>query len=473
MASKSDQTIDDISENGARVSLNEKSSMHHTGEIVLLSEPENPEAASVPTSTLEVAQKSITYLQGPRLHLISLAIWVVIFLPNMEISIVGTSLVTITNDFHGFSQTSWIVSAYQLTYTSFLVVWAKMSDIFGRKWTLNLAIAVFVIFSGACGASQSMSQLIVFRAFQGIGASGVFSISTSIMYELIPKEKLPIYGAITFATVALATVTGPLLGGAIDTRTTWRWVFLVNCPIGVCVLALITMVMPAKFPYHGAENSKPTEEKFRLLLKRIDFIGAILLLGGSVFLVTALLEASAAFAWSSGTIIALLVLSGVAWIAFFAWEYHLSGRQNTTQEPIFPWQFLQNHIWIGVLMILVCPRRVLNSYPLADVRLLAMASSLFLQFRMLGSAIGVAVSGSVINSYIKSHLSSILSAVQLDQLLQDLSVIQSLEPNTQSIIEGVFDKSYGIIFKIVAALAAVQFVSVVLMWKKPNLVLKN
>jgi hypothetical protein len=165
-----------------------------------------------------------------------------------------------------------------------------------------------------------------------------------MLYEMVPKEKLPIYGALAFTIVALATVVGPLMGGAIDNDTTWRWIFLIkygrfflfsrslsdnhgSVPSLVVAMILAYIAMPAKFPYHGKpvsldskSTTAPSKGPFFSLAKKIDVTGAILLLAGAFLLLTALLEASVNYRWSSATIITLLVISGVAWIAFFAWE---------------------------------------------------------------------------------------------------------------------------------------------------------
>ncbi|QKX54258.1 uncharacterized protein TRUGW13939_01343 [Talaromyces rugulosus] len=304
----------------------------------------------------------ITYLHGTRFYLLTLVLWICIFFANIESSIVSTSLVTITNGFNGFSQADWIVSAYQITYTCFLVIWAKIGDIFGRKRALLGALVLFAVFSGGCGAAQTMNQLIILRSFQGLGASGAFSVSSVMLYEMVPKEKLPMYGALAFTIVALATVIGPLMGGAIDNNTTWRWIFLINVPSLVVAIILAYIVMPANFPHHGKPvslelNSRPmnppSPSPFFSLAKKIDVIGAVFLLAGAFLLLTALLEASVNFRWSSATIITLLVISGVAWIAFFAWEWYLS-RSSLAQEPIFSWRFVQNPIWMGMLVSAFC-----------------------------------------------------------------------------------------------------------------------
>jgi len=296
-------------------------------------------------------EKELTYLHGWRLYISTVALWIIIYLVNMEASIVSTALVAMASDLHGFDKSSWIVSGYQISYTGFLVIWAKMSDIFSRKYSLMTAVFIFAGFSGACGAAQTMTQLIVVRVLQGIGASGAFAVTMAIVYEMVPKAKLPLYTGICFIIVALATTSGPLMGGAIVTRGSWRWLFLLNVPAAAIVFVMLLICMPAQFgtPKNSAPSPVQKDTIWRLL-KKIDVIGAVLLLGASFLLVTALLEASTSFTWSSAVVIALLVLSVVSWVLFALWEKHLS-KQGKEQEEMFPWRFVKNRAWMAMLLV--------------------------------------------------------------------------------------------------------------------------
>lgn len=292
------------------------------------------------------------YLQGLKLHTISVTLCLCLLLVNLEISIVSTSLVGITNSLHGFGQSSWIVTAYLLTYVGFLIICAKLSDIYGRKLSVCIAVFIFALSSAACGAAQTVTQLIVFRAFQGIGGSGIYSLSTIIFFELVPPERFASYMSFVSSVFALSLLLGPILGGAINSSSTWRWIFLLNVPAGTVAIIVLIISIPAHFPYHGqpsTEKRKIGKVFSRETMKRLDILGAALLLVAILLLVTALEEAGIRFPWKSPFVIILLTVSGLLWIVFLAWERRLT-RAASVQEPVFPWRFVQSRVWVGMLL---------------------------------------------------------------------------------------------------------------------------
>ncbi|TGO07777.1 hypothetical protein BTUL_0247g00050 [Botrytis tulipae] len=197
----------------------------------------------------------------------------------------------------------------------FLIIWGRLSDVFERKWTYVTTNFIFLAFSAACGAAQSMLQLIICRAFQGLGASGAFYVvSLTIFYEFIPPPKYPLYGSFISMLSTVGALLGPLVGGAIDTTSTWRWVFFLNVFGTTIIFGLVIFLLPGKFPYHGSSTSSATLP-WQSLLKRVDFVGAFLLLSASVLLVTALLKVSTVFTWSSTATKAQAVYGDSPWQA--------------------------------------------------------------------------------------------------------------------------------------------------------------
>ncbi|PMD16224.1 major facilitator superfamily transporter [Hyaloscypha hepaticicola] len=271
-----------------------------------------------------------------------------LLLSTLETTIVSTSLVSIVDDLHGFDRSGWLVTSYLVTYTGFLIIYAKLSDILGTKLMLLCAVSLFTLFSIACGASNSMERLIVFRAFQGMGGSGIYSLSTIMGTMMVPPAKFATYVAITTSVFAISSVLGPLLGGAINDSTTWRWVFYLNGPGGAVALALIASSIPFGFPY-GKSN-----RFFRSMIeerawKRIDVLGAFLSLATSILLVFALEEGGVAYPWNSGAVIASFILSGLLWTGFIIWERKLSISKSVC-EPMFPWRLAVNRFVLGLLV---------------------------------------------------------------------------------------------------------------------------
>lgn len=275
-----------------------------------------------------------------------------LFLTNLEIPVVTTALINITDDLGGLDRSAWVVSSYMLGYVSCLIIFAKLSDIFGRKLLFCIALLIFTIFSAACGASQTLTQLIVFRAFQGLGGGGCFSVPTAICLELVPKEK---YAALTgFISLVFSSsmIAGPIVGGAIAKTTTWRWVFLLNVPAAVPILLIIILCIPKNFPNHG--NPGVPHRTFKTLMSkqniaRVDLLGGALLIIATLALVAALEEAGLDFGWRSAFVISLLCISAML-LAFFAfWERRVTLHRSIV-EPVLPWRFFTSRIWLGMTM---------------------------------------------------------------------------------------------------------------------------
>ncbi|KAI1126022.1 putative multidrug resistance protein fnx1 [Nemania abortiva] len=303
-------------------------------------------------SELSDSQPDFVYIQGARFWSICAAIAVMMFLVNFEVPVVITALVSITNDLHGFDDVGWVVSSYLLGYVGVIVICAKFSDIFGRKLVFLSSIVFFIIFSAACSAAQTMVQLIVFRAFQGIGGGGCWSLATIIVVELVPPEQYAKFVANISIVNATALLLGPIIGGAIASGTTWRWIFIINVPIAVLALLVSFLCIPKDFPYQGQPNynSKPLKELFaKSTLNRIDVPGTILLLFATLALTAAFEEADQKFPWRSGYVITLLILSVFFWIGLAVWERYVT-HSDTIREPIVPWRFLQNREMMGILL---------------------------------------------------------------------------------------------------------------------------
>ncbi|RHZ55168.1 uncharacterized protein CDV56_106552 [Aspergillus thermomutatus] len=302
---------------------------------------------SVPTEpeTDPVAIKSGT--EGEQENKSPRNVWIALFLSTIETTVVSTSLVSITNALNGFLIKDWVVTAYLLTYTGFLTIFAKFSDIFGRKTMLILALIIFSFSSLLCGISNAIDYI---PCIPGIGASGIYSMVMVIATDMVTPEKYGKYMGIVSTVFIVASVMGPVLGGVINTHSSWRWVFLFNVPGGLVALVLIVWCLPT------SETSSRLTLRKRLRTKlsksefaRVDICGMFLLLASSVLLVFALEEGGSRYPWDSAAIIAPVVLAIIAAIVLVSWEAFLQKR-GSVQEPVFPPSILKDRLLTAMLL---------------------------------------------------------------------------------------------------------------------------
>ena len=195
-------------------------------------------------------------------------------LAALDQTIVSTALPAIVRDLGGIDELSWVVTAYLLTATVSTPLWGRISDLYGRKRLFQAAIAIFLVGSALSGLSQSLDELIGFRALQGLGAGGLMTLAMAIVADIVPPRERGRYQGYIQMTFMLASIAGPLLGGLFTDHASWRWAFYVNLPIGIAALAVITKWLELGDSDHG----RP----------KIDYPGGALLAGGvsSVLLLT-------------------------------------------------------------------------------------------------------------------------------------------------------------------------------------------
>ena len=304
-----------------------------------IAEPQQDVSLAEP---LQIESPEQIDVSGWRRILLLTAVFVGLFLSFLDTTIVSVALVAIANQFEDFEHSTWVLTAYLLTYMAFGIIITRLSDIFGRKIVEVASFTLFIAFSLGCGLSRSMTQMIVFRALQGVGGSGLYSMTMVIALSVVPQRQRGILAGAVGITLVCSGVLGPILGGVIthnNDSSTWRWIFYLNLPVGGSALTLLLLTWP---------KSK-TKTPFNLtLFRNVDFLGCILLLAASILLIFALQEAgSYVYAWSSGTIIGCLTVSAITFIAFTAWQQWLAAHPDFPVKPVFPVSVVRNRV-IGV-----------------------------------------------------------------------------------------------------------------------------
>jgi len=249
---------------------------------------------------------------------------VVMFLSAMDQTIVGTALPTIVGDLGGAAHMAWILTAYTLAITVAMPVYGKLGDLVGRKNLFLVAIGLFLAGSALCGTATDMTQLIAYRALQGLGGGGLMISSQAITGDLIPPRVRGTYMAPMGAMFGIASILGPIVGGWLTDSVSWRWTFWINLPLGV--LAFIAVVAVLHLP------TRPLTEK-------IDWWGLILMNAGAVAIVLMATWGGNEYAWSSPVIIVLGVAGLICW-GLFAFV------ESRAADPILPWSILINRTFV-------------------------------------------------------------------------------------------------------------------------------
>ncbi|GAO00859.1 ABC transporter multidrug permease [Komagataeibacter xylinus NBRC 13693] len=244
-----------------------------------------------------------TYTPATRL-LVFTGLIMTMVMGALDQSIVSTALPTIVTDLGGLAHMSWVVTAFMLTSTIATPMYGKLSDMFGRRPLLAFSIGAFLGASLLCGLAQGMWQLIVFRGLQGIGAGGLMTLSQTVIGDMVTPQQRGRYQGLFTGAFAVSSVAGPFLGGVLTSALSWRWVFLVNLPIGLLALGLIMFGLPA-----GRSEAEP----------QVDYPGAALLAVATAGFLLLFNSVGTALAWTSPLTV-LLLAGSVAFFVLFIWQ---------------------------------------------------------------------------------------------------------------------------------------------------------
>ncbi|KAF9925328.1 hypothetical protein FBU30_004918 [Linnemannia zychae] len=264
---------------------------------------------------------------GIRRFLILFGLTLGCFLASIDGTIVAPGLPRISSEFNSQSQMAWIATGYLLAYTAILPLYGRFSDIFGLKTMYLLACLIFLIGSAGSGAATSMIMLIIFRAIQGIGGSGLFSlmmIMISVMFDDIALRAR--YQLLGWVAYGVAGVAGPLLGGVMIEHSTWRWCFYLNLPIGAVSFLLVAIFYT---------NQSTHTDNVRTKLARIDYTGSAIIIAAVLCLLLPLSWGGTTYAWNSAVIIILLCICVVLFVVLVFIEIR-------APEPIIPMTLFLN-----------------------------------------------------------------------------------------------------------------------------------
>src|SRR4051794_36771152 len=262
--------------------------------------------------------------QRPRVRLVMAGLMLVMLLASLDQTIVSTALPTIVRDLGGLAHLSWGVTPYLLAVTGVTPLYGKLGDLFGSKVVLQGALVLFLIGSALCGLAQSMTELIAFRALQGLGGGGLMVSAQAAIGDVVPPSERGRYTGLFGAVFGVSSVAGPLIGGFLTTHISWRFIFYVNLPLRLLALAVLGVALPSV-----------SERRSHA----IDYLGTLLLAVGLSSLILLTTLGGTTYGWGSPEIVGLGVISLAAFVAF-------AFAEQRAAEPILPLSLFRNRVFV-------------------------------------------------------------------------------------------------------------------------------
>ncbi|KAI9749545.1 MAG: MFS sugar transporter [Chaenotheca gracillima] len=313
-----------------RVSLSEKREVS--------TPPMAPEAEKTIEEPEQVEEEDLVYPPKVQVTFITLALCLSVFLIALDQTIIATAIPRITDQFKALNDVGWYGSAYLLTTCAFQLLFGKFYSFLSIKWTYLTAITIFELGSLICATAPNSNALIVGRAVAGLGSAGLFSGALIIVSVTVPLRQRPTYTGFIGAMFGIASVAGPLMGGAFTDHLTWRWCFYINLPIGAVTIAVIA------FTFKPPERAEIASIGFKERIKQFDLLGTFVFVPAIVCLLLALQWGGTQYAWKSGRIIALFVVFGVL-IATFIFIQFRRGDLATIPPRIIKQRSLAFGAW--------------------------------------------------------------------------------------------------------------------------------
>lgn len=320
-------------------------------------------------------------LQPHEIRAIIIGLILAMLLAALDQTIVATAMPTIGQALHDMENLSWVATAYLLTATTVTPLYGKFSDIHGRRITLLVGIVIFSIGSLLCAIAPNMLTLILARGLQGMGGGGLIALSQTIIGDLVSPRERAKYQVYIASVFVLASIAGPLLGGFFAQHLNWTLIFWINLPLGLAAF-LMTNNKLKRLPRHERPH-------------KLDWLGAVLLIGATTTMLLGLSWGGSVYAWDSQPIFLIALLSAILWATFVA-------RLMRADEPLIPLSVLGNQV-VATGMLSACfgmgtfigMTIYMPIYMEGVLGLTASQSGLALIPLMVGTVTGATISGRV------------------------------------------------------------------------------
>ncbi|KAF1815159.1 MFS transporter [Eremomyces bilateralis CBS 781.70] len=279
----------------------------------------------------------VEYPTSWKLGLITIALCLAVFCMALDNTIIATAIPKITTDFSSLDDIGWYGSSYLLASCSFQLIFGKLYTFYSIKWTYMTALFIFELGSLICGVAPNSTALIIGRAIAGLGGAGIFSGSILIVAASVPLRQRPTYTGFIGGVFGIASVAGPLMGGAFTDNLTWRWCFYINLPFGAVTAMFI-------FVFFKSPPRAKVEPTFRGKVRNLDLEGTAVFLPGIICLLLALQWGGSEYNWGNARIIVLFILFALLIAAFVGIQFW---KQERATIP--PRVFKNRNVWGSAL----------------------------------------------------------------------------------------------------------------------------
>lgn len=269
----------------------------------------------------EIKDKPLLEMSSKRRWAVTIGVMTGMFIAALEATVVGTAMPTVIASLGGINHYSWVFTAYIVTSTVTVPVWGKLSDLYGRRLLYQAGIFVFLFGTLLSGLSTSMTQLIIFRAIQGLGAGALVPLGMTIIGDIFTLRERSRMQALFGGVWGLSSVIGPVIGGFLTDQLSWRWVFFINLPIGIVAALIIGFAL---------KEPKLTEKP------SVDYAGAGLLMVAISLLMLVMVEGGTSLTTLFATTNILLFASSIILLAIFVWV------EKKAKDPIIPFDLFRN-----------------------------------------------------------------------------------------------------------------------------------